>query len=86
MNLAATTPGRPPPKVTPENMRTNSVARMRRGAYSLINAVVIGNTPAMPMPAMNRSTIRVVRSCARTEASVNRPKKSKPPKMAVRRP
>ena len=63
-----------------------SVARMRRGANSVTSAVAIGSTPAMPMPAMKRSQISVVRSCARTEAQVNAPKNSKPPMIALRRP
>jgi len=52
----------------------DSVARMRRGANSATSAVAIGNTPAIPMPAIKRSQIRVVRSCARTEAQVKTPK------------
>ena len=79
-------PGSAPPNVTPENIRTKSVARTRRGAYSMTSAVVIGSTPEMPMPAMKRSTASCDMSCASTVAQVKRPKKIDPAEIAARRP
>ena len=86
MSRAPTMPGSPPPNVTPENMMTKSVARTRRGAYSLTSATVIGSTPEMPIPAMNLSHASCVMSCASTVAQVKMPKKIDPAEIAARRP
>ena len=74
MNFAAIRPGRPPPKVTPVNIRTTMVARARFGANSLISATMIGSVPASAMPVRMRVRTSWLSDEVATAASVNRPK------------
>ena len=78
INIEATRPPSAPPSATPTKLNMVMLARIRRGANSVFNATVMGNTPPMPMPAMKRNAIIEPSEFAQTCANVNKPKKKAP--------
>ena len=86
MNLEATTPPSAPPSATPTKLSMVMLARIRRGANSVLSATVMGSTPPIPIPAIKRSAIIEPREFARTWARVNKPKRNAPRMTADFRP
>ncbi|MNN44575.1 hypothetical protein D3C81_1588710 [compost metagenome] len=60
--------------------------RILRGEYSVICATMLGMTPPMPRPAINRITLNVTGSLVRPAAAVNTLNRNTHSEMVQRRP
>ncbi|MNV76041.1 hypothetical protein D3C71_1693710 [compost metagenome] len=66
MKPAATKPPAAPPNEKPHAASVTISVRRRGGEYSDISAMALGIAPPMPMPQMNRATIKVFKESTKT--------------------
>ena len=85
-SAADTKPGSAPPSGTSPVAMRPRVARERRGADSMLMAIMLGITPPMPRPATSRSQNICCRLVACAASQVRMPKRSSDSISAVLRP